>query len=117
MSTRVGSLVKLAGQPYAGDPHVRLEEGAPVGSPREDTQAPSTERGGNSYGLATASRPGPTLQSDPDRGVTESEYDGFGEKIGMQDNLGRTYLFSYDGIGRQVTDGRKIFAQRRQGRQ
>jgi len=27
----VGSLVKSAGQPDAGNPHVRLEEGAPVG--------------------------------------------------------------------------------------
>jgi len=46
--------VKSAGQPYAGNPHVRLEEGAPVGTPCEDTQAPPTERGGNSYGLAKA---------------------------------------------------------------
>ena len=30
MSARVGSLVKSAGQPDAGNPHVRLEEGAPV---------------------------------------------------------------------------------------
>jgi len=52
--TREGSLVKSAGQPYAGNPHVRLEEGAPVGTPCEDTQAPPTERGGNSYGLAKA---------------------------------------------------------------
>ena len=54
MNARVGSLVKSAGQPYAGNPHVRLEEGAPVGTPCEDTQAPPTERGGNGYGLATA---------------------------------------------------------------
>ena len=52
--TREGSLVKSAGQPYAGNPHVRLEEGAPVGTPCEDTQAPPTKRGGNSYGLAKA---------------------------------------------------------------
>jgi hypothetical protein len=53
-SSRVGSLVKSVGQPDAGDPHVRLEEGAPVALPCEDIQAPPTERGGTRYGLATA---------------------------------------------------------------
>lgn len=54
VNARVGALAKSAGQPYAGKPHVRLEEGAPVEQPCEDTQAPPTERDGNSYGLATA---------------------------------------------------------------
>ena len=63
-SARVGSLVKSAGQPYAGKPHVRLEEGAPVGRPWRDTQALPTERGSNSYGPSYSSaRPGPTLHS------------------------------------------------------
>jgi hypothetical protein len=50
----VGALAKSVGQPCARKSHARLEEGAPVGHPGEDTQAPPTERGGNSYGLATA---------------------------------------------------------------
>jgi hypothetical protein len=54
MTARVGALAKSAGQPYAGNPHVRLEEGAPVGTPCEDIQALPTERGSSSYGLATA---------------------------------------------------------------
>ena len=54
VNARVGALAKSAGQPCAGKPHARLEEGAPVGQPCEDIQAPPTERGGNSYGLATA---------------------------------------------------------------
>jgi hypothetical protein len=52
MSFRVGSLVKSAGPPYAGNPHVRWEEGAPVRKPRQDTQALPTERGSFSYGLS-----------------------------------------------------------------
>ena len=75
--TREGSLVKSAGQPYAGNPHVRLEEGAPVGTPCEDTQAPPTERGGNSYGLAKAQpnrallyNPGAAARLVPERYVT-----------------------------------------------
>ena len=56
-SSRVGSLVKFAGQPYAGNPHVRLEEGAPVGTPWRDTQALPTERGSPGYG--------PSLQLNP----------------------------------------------------
>jgi hypothetical protein len=48
------ALAKSVGQPCARKSHARLEEGAPVGQPGEDTQAPPTERGGNSYGLATA---------------------------------------------------------------
>jgi hypothetical protein len=60
----VGSLVKSAGQPDAGKPHVRLEEGAPVGRPWRDTQALPTERGSNGYGPPySPTRPGPTLQS------------------------------------------------------
>ena len=59
----MGSLVKFAGQPYAGNPHVRLEEGAPVGTPWRDTQALPTERGSPGYGPSYSStRPGPTLQ-------------------------------------------------------
>lgn len=54
VSARVGALAKPVGQPCAGRPHARLEEVAPVGQPHEDTQAPSTERDGNSYGLAKA---------------------------------------------------------------
>jgi len=52
------ALLRASGAPtgplYAGNPHVRWEEGVPVRTPCEDTQAPSTERGGNSYCLATA---------------------------------------------------------------
>ena len=55
VSARVGALAKSVGQPCAGKPHARLEEGAPVGQPSDDTQAPSTERDGNCYGLAKAS--------------------------------------------------------------
>jgi hypothetical protein len=63
VNARVGALAKSVGQPCAGNPHARLE-GAPVGQPCEDIQAPPTERSGNSYGLAKAKvRPGPTLQS------------------------------------------------------
>jgi hypothetical protein len=53
VNARVGALAKSVGQPCAGKPHARLEEGAPVGQPGEDIQAPSTERDGNGYGLAT----------------------------------------------------------------
>ena len=63
-SVRVGSLVKSAGQPYAGNPHVRLEEGAPVGTPWRDIQALPTERGSSSYGPSySPTRPGPTLRA------------------------------------------------------
>lgn len=64
VSFRVGSLVKSAGQPYARNPHVRLEEGAPVGTPWRDIQALPTERGSSSYGPSySTTRPGPTLQA------------------------------------------------------
>ena len=52
---RVGSLVKSVGQPCAGNPHARLEEGAPVGPPWRDTQALPTERGSSSYGPSYSS--------------------------------------------------------------
>ena len=39
---------------------------------------------------------------DPDRGETDTTYDGFGEALTMSDALGRTYAFKYDGIGRLV---------------
>ena len=64
----MGSLVKFAGQPYAGNPHVRLEEGAPVGTPWRDTQALPTERGSPGYGPSYSStRPGPTLHFETER--------------------------------------------------
>jgi hypothetical protein len=59
VGAHVGALMKSVGQPCAGKLHARLEEGAPIGPPREDTQAPSTERDGNCYGLAKAQPIGP----------------------------------------------------------
>ena len=50
---RVCARVKPTDQPDAGNPHVRLDEGAPVERLCEDTQALPTERGSPSYGLAT----------------------------------------------------------------
>jgi len=87
--TREGSLVKSAGQPYAGNPHVRLEEGAPVGTPCEDTQAPPTKRGGNSYGLAKA---------QPDRALLYNQ---------SQSNLNQQYQINAGITNSNASNGQK----------
>jgi hypothetical protein len=74
VSARVGALAKSVGQPCAGKPHARLEEGAPVGRPCEDTQAPSTERDGNSYGLATVKLDRALLYSQAPLGSRKSPF-------------------------------------------
>jgi RHS repeat-associated protein len=43
-----------------------------------------------------------TTELDPDRGTTITQYDGFGEVIGQQDSIARSYEFEYDAIGRLV---------------